>query len=208
MPLQHDAFEHHASARVAVRNKLKRTGVAEPPKILGPGALIFVARQLWPKSARTGSSSSEASIKATLFQDQQTTLTRRWAQRLQHRTFHTSQSLQRKRNLLQTMFRIAKYYRIPNYTNYSSVIVQRKHKKVTSEITWRIDKARTKASLSGRVISTSWRTIPLNRPTRRQGTRPSKTHKQIFEVSTWKTVPQARLSILILSKTDPSPDIT
>ena len=38
-------------------------------KILGPGALIFVARQLWPKSARTGSSSSEASIKATLFQN-------------------------------------------------------------------------------------------------------------------------------------------
>ena len=62
------------------------------PKRLGPGALIFVAKQLWPKLALTGSSSSEASIKATLFQDQQTTLTRRWAQRLQHRTFHTSQS--------------------------------------------------------------------------------------------------------------------
>ena len=26
-------------------------------------------------------------------------------------------------NLLQTMFRVAKYYRVPNYTNYSSVIV-------------------------------------------------------------------------------------
>ena len=26
MPLQHDAFERHASARVAVRNQLKRTG--------------------------------------------------------------------------------------------------------------------------------------------------------------------------------------
>ena len=62
------------------------------PKLLGPGALIFVAKQLWPKLVLTGSSSSEASIKATLFQDQQTTLTRRWAQRLQHRTFHTSQS--------------------------------------------------------------------------------------------------------------------
>ena len=43
--------------------------MAEPPKRLGPGALIFVAKQLGPKSARTGSSSSEASIKATLFQD-------------------------------------------------------------------------------------------------------------------------------------------
>ena len=28
-----------------------------------------------------------------------------------------------ERNLLQTMFRVAKYYRVPNYTNYSSVIV-------------------------------------------------------------------------------------
>ena len=43
--------------------------VAKPPKRLGPGALIFVGEQLGPKSARTGSSSSEASIKATLFQD-------------------------------------------------------------------------------------------------------------------------------------------
>ena len=41
--------------------------MAEPPKRLGSGALIFVAKQLGPKSARTGSSSSEASIKATLF---------------------------------------------------------------------------------------------------------------------------------------------
>ena len=47
------------------------------PKILGPGALIFVAKHLQPKLALTGSSSSEASIKATLFQDRQTTLTRR-----------------------------------------------------------------------------------------------------------------------------------
>ena len=43
--------------------------VAEPHKRLGPGALIFVAKQLGPKSACTGSFSSEASIKATLFQD-------------------------------------------------------------------------------------------------------------------------------------------
>ena len=43
--------------------------VADHPKLLGPGALIFVAKQLGPKSARTGSSSSEASIKTTLFQD-------------------------------------------------------------------------------------------------------------------------------------------
>ena len=43
--------------------------MAETPKRLGPGALIFVAKQLGPKSARTGSSSSEASIKATLFED-------------------------------------------------------------------------------------------------------------------------------------------
>ena len=40
----------------------------EPPKRLGPGALISIARQLGPNLARTGSSSSEASIKATLFQ--------------------------------------------------------------------------------------------------------------------------------------------
>ena len=40
--------------------------VAEPPKRLGPGAIIFTAKQLWPKTARTGSSSSEASIKAML----------------------------------------------------------------------------------------------------------------------------------------------
>ena len=43
--------------------------VEEPPKRLGPGALIFVAKQLWPNSARTDSSSSEASIKDTVFQD-------------------------------------------------------------------------------------------------------------------------------------------
>ena len=178
------------------------------PKLLGPGALIFVAKQLWPKLALTGSSSSEASIKATLFQDQQTTLTRRWAQRLQHKPFHTSQSdCSGKKILLQTMFRVVKYYRVPATQLFKSHRSAEAVKK-TSEITWRIDKARTNASLSGRVVSTSWRAIPLNRPTRGQSTRPSKTRKQIFEVSTWKTVPQARLSILILSKTDPSPDIT
>ena len=69
MPLQHDAFECRASARAVVRNKLKHTGVAEPPKLLGPGALIFVAKQLSPKLALTDSSSSEASIKDTVFQD-------------------------------------------------------------------------------------------------------------------------------------------
>ena len=37
------------------------------PKRLGPGAPIIVAKQLWPKLALTGSSSSEASIKAMLF---------------------------------------------------------------------------------------------------------------------------------------------
>ena len=178
------------------------------PKLLGPGARIFVAKQLRPNLALTGSSSSEASIKATLFQDQQTTPTRRWAQRLQHRTFHTSQSdCSGKKILLQTMFRVVKYYRVPATQLFKSHRSAEAVKK-TSEITWRIDKARTNASLSGRVTSTSWRAIPLNRPTRGQSTRPSKTRKQIFEVSTWKTVPQARLSILILSKTDPSPDIT
>ena len=43
--------------------------VVEPPKRLGPGALIFIAKELGPNSACSGSSSSEASIKATLFQD-------------------------------------------------------------------------------------------------------------------------------------------
>ena len=43
--------------------------VAEPPKRLGPGALISIARQLGPNLACIGSSSSEASIKATLFQN-------------------------------------------------------------------------------------------------------------------------------------------
>ena len=43
--------------------------VAEPPERLGPGALISVAKQLGPNLACTGSSSSEASIKAMLFQD-------------------------------------------------------------------------------------------------------------------------------------------
>ena len=43
--------------------------VVEPPKRLGPGALVFIAKQLRPKLACTGSSSSEASIKVTLFQD-------------------------------------------------------------------------------------------------------------------------------------------
>jgi hypothetical protein len=47
----------------------RRQRVVEQPKRLGPGALISVAKQLGPKSACTGSSSSEASIKATLFQD-------------------------------------------------------------------------------------------------------------------------------------------
>ena len=113
-----------------------------------------------------------------------------------------------ERNLLQTMFRIVKYYRVPSTQFIQVSLLSGSIKKVTSEITWRIDKARTNASLSGRVVSTSWRAIPLNRPTRGQSTRPSKTCKQIFKVSTWKTVPQARLSILILSKTDPSPDIS
>ena len=47
----------------------QRQNVVEPPKRLGPGALISIARQLGPNLARTGSSLSEASIKATLFQD-------------------------------------------------------------------------------------------------------------------------------------------
>ena len=146
--------------------------VAEPPKILGPGALIFVAKQLWPKSAHTSSSSSEASIKAALSRITQTTLTRRWAQRLQHRIFHTSQSSK--------VIQKSELHKLFKYHSLSG------SNKTSNERKWRIDKARTKASLSGRVVSTSWRAIPLNRPAQRQGTRPSKTREQIFEVSTWK----------------------
>ena len=36
---------------------------------------------------------------------------------------YISERLQRKGKLLQTKFRIVRYYRVPNYTNYSSVIV-------------------------------------------------------------------------------------
>ena len=91
--------------------------------------------------------------------------------------------------------------RVPNYTNYSSVIISAeaiKHLTKGSDVSI---KPIRNTSLSGRVVSTSWRAIPLNRPAQRQGTQSSKTREQIFEVSTWKTMPQARLSILILSKT-------
>ena len=53
------------------------------------------------------------------------------------------------------MFRVAKYYRVPNYTNYSNVIVSAeaiKHLTKGSDVSI---KPIRKASLSGRVVSTS-----------------------------------------------------
>ena len=53
------------------------------------------------------------------------------------------------------MFRVAKYYRIPNYTNYSSVIVSAeaiKHLTKGSDVSI---KPIRNTSLSGRVVSTS-----------------------------------------------------
>ena len=83
------------------------------PKLLGPGALIFVAKQHWPKLALTGSSSSEASTKATLFQYQQTTLTRRWAQRLQHNHFIHLRVIAAERKFITNHVRSSKYYGVP-----------------------------------------------------------------------------------------------
>ena len=97
--------------------------VAEQPKRLGPSALIFVASQLWPKSARTGSSSGEASIKATLFQDRTDNTHTKVSPEITTQIISYISEFAAERNLLQTMFRVAKYYRVPNYTNYSSVIV-------------------------------------------------------------------------------------
>ena len=90
-----------------------RPAVAEPPKRLGPGALIFVAKQLGPKLARTGSSSSEASIKATLFQDcVDKTHTKVSPEITTQNISYISEWLQWKINLLQTKFRVVKYYRV------------------------------------------------------------------------------------------------
>ena len=53
------------------------------------------------------------------------------------------------------MFRVAKYYRVPDYTNYSSIIVSAeaiKHLTKGSDVSI---KPIQKASLSGRVVSTS-----------------------------------------------------
>ena len=53
------------------------------------------------------------------------------------------------------MFRVAKYYRVPNYTNYSSVIVS---VEAIKHLTKRSDvsiKPIRNTSLSGRVVSTS-----------------------------------------------------
>ena len=87
--------------------------VAEPPKRLGLGALIFVAKQLGPKLARTCSSSSEASIKATLFQDRaDNTHTKMSTEITTQNISYISEWLQRKINLLQTKFRKVKYYRV------------------------------------------------------------------------------------------------
>ena len=93
------------------------------PKLLGPGALIFVAKQLWPNSAHTGSSSSEVSIKAMLFQDHTDNTHTEVSPELQHWSSHTSQSLQRKVNLLQNHVQNSKVLQSSNYANYLSVIV-------------------------------------------------------------------------------------
>ena len=51
MPLQHDAFEHRASARAAVRNQLKRIGYSlefRPEERVG---LVSVRIRRWIKKA-------------------------------------------------------------------------------------------------------------------------------------------------------------
>ena len=105
--------------------------VAEPPKKLGPGALIFVAKQLGPKLARTGSSSSEASIKATLFQDHAdnthmkvspeiTTQNISYISKWQHS--HAAED-----KFITNQVQNSKVLQSSIYSNYSSLIVQRKH---------------------------------------------------------------------------------
>ena len=87
--------------------------VAEPPKRLGPGALISIARQLGPNLACIGSSSSEASIKATLFQNRAgNTHTKVSPEITTQNISYISEWLQRKINLLQTKFRVVKYYKV------------------------------------------------------------------------------------------------
>ena len=87
--------------------------VVEPPKRLGPGALVFIAKQLRPKLARTGSSSSEASIKVTLSQDcADNTHTKMSLEITTQNISYILEWLQRKINLLQTKFRVVKYYRV------------------------------------------------------------------------------------------------
>ena len=129
--------------------------VAEPPKLTVPGALIFVARQLQPKLARTGSSSSEASIKATLFQDHIDNTHTKVSPEITTQIISYISEFAAERNLLQTMFRVPKYYRVPNYTNYSSVIVSAeaiKHLTKGSDVSI---KPIQNTSLSGRVVGTS-----------------------------------------------------
>ena len=94
------------------------------PKLLGPGALIFVAKQLWPNSARTGGSSSEASIKATLFQDRTyNTHTKVSPEITTQNISYIIRVCSGKVNLLQNHIQSSEVLRSPNYTNYSIAIV-------------------------------------------------------------------------------------
>ena len=94
------------------------------PKRLGPGALIFIARQLGPNSARAGSSSSEASIKATLFQDRvDNTHTKVSPEITTQNISYISEWLQWKNKFITNWVQNSKVLQSSNYSNYSRVIV-------------------------------------------------------------------------------------
>ena len=113
------------------------------PKLLGPGALIFVAKQLWPKLALSGSSSSEASIKPRYSR-----ISRQHSHEGEPRDYNTEHFIHLRviaaeRKFITNQVQNSKVLQSSIYSNYSSLIVQRKHK-TSNERKWRIDKAHTK----------------------------------------------------------------
>ena len=93
--------------------------VAEPPKRLGPGALIFVAKQLWPNSARTGSSL----IKATLFQDRTDNTHTKVSPEIITQIISYISEFAAEINLLQNHVQNSKVLQSSYYSIYSSVMV-------------------------------------------------------------------------------------
>ena len=109
--------------------------VAEPPKRLGPGALISVASQLGPNLACTGSSSSEASIKSTLFPDRTDNTHTKVSPEITTQIISYISEFAVESKFITKQVQSSKVLQSFNYSNYSSLSVQRKQKKITNKIT-------------------------------------------------------------------------